>query len=52
MIRRNYEPDRVQCQALKTDGKRCTQIATYSNGGKALCQRHHLMIIKSKEKQK
>lgn len=37
----NYEPDRVQCQALgaKTK-KRCTLIATHSDGGKAYCERH------------
>lgn len=35
-----YEPDRVQCQALTNHGKRCTYIATHSDGGKALCERH------------
>lgn len=46
---RTYEPDLVQCQAIKKDGKRCTQVAHFSNGGKALCPRHHAMVIKAKE---
>jgi hypothetical protein len=46
----NRELDRCQCQALKTDGKRCTLIARHSNGGKALCPRHHAMLIPKKGK--
>lgn len=38
----NYrlEPDRIQCQAKKQDGHRCTSIGTHSDGGKVLCSRH------------
>ena len=36
----NYEPDRVQCQAIiKSTGKRCVKTATHSDGGKAYCAR-------------
>ncbi len=42
---RNYEPDRVRCQAIKTDGQRCSLIARHSNGGKALCPRHHQLWV-------
>lgn len=37
---KNYEPDRVQCQAQTSHGKRCTLIASHSDGGKAYCERH------------
>jgi len=38
---RTYESDRVQCQAIsKGTHKRCTLIATHSDGGKAYCERH------------
>ncbi len=37
----NYEFDRCQCQAVSQKTKqRCTLIATHSDGGKALCERH------------
>ena len=32
----NFEPDNVQCQHPKKDGKRCTYTGTHSNGGKVL----------------
>lgn len=36
-----YEPDRIQCQAISPKTKkRCTLIATHSDGGKAYCERH------------
>lgn len=38
---RTYEPDRIQCQAISPKTKkRCTLIATHSDGGKVLCERH------------
>lgn len=38
---KNYEEDRVQCQAISPKTKkRCTLIATHSDGGKAYCERH------------
>lgn len=38
---RHSEPDRVQCQAIsKKTKKRCSLIATHSDGGKAYCDRH------------
>ena len=49
---RTYEPDRVQCQAITSEGKRCTQIARHSNGGKVLCPRQHLMVVATKMKEK
>ncbi len=49
---KNYEQDKFQCQVIKKDGKRCTQIARHSNGGKLLCPRHQSEMIKSKVKQK
>ncbi len=52
MLNYTNEPDRVQCQAKKKDGTRCTQIARHSNGGKVLCPRHHAMVIKAKELKK
>lgn len=36
----SYEPDRCQCQAMTRDKKRCTLIATHSDGGKVYCDRH------------
>lgn len=37
----SYEEDRMQCTAKRQDGKRCTRIGTYSNGGGVLCETHH-----------
>lgn len=37
---RTYEEDRVQCQAIRQDKKRCTYVGTHSDGGKVLCERH------------
>lgn len=37
---KNYESDRIQCQALSNTKKRCTLPATHSDGGKAYCERH------------
>lgn len=37
---RNHEADRCQCQAITNSKKRCTMIATHSDGGKAYCERH------------
>lgn len=38
---KSYESDRIQCQAVTSRGnKRCTLMATHSDGGKALCERH------------
>ena len=38
---KTYETDRVQCQAVTQRGnKRCTLIATHSDGGKVYCERH------------
>ena len=38
---KNYEPDKVQCQAIvPSTKKRCVLIATHSDGGKAYCERH------------
>lgn len=38
---RTYEADRCQCQAVSAKTKkRCTMIATRSDGGKAYCERH------------
>ena len=51
-MRHTNEPDRIQCQAIKRDKKRCTQIARHSNGGKVLCPRHHLMMVATKMKEK
>lgn len=42
---RTYEPDKVQCQAKKQDGQRCSYIGTHSNGGKVLCERHHQLHV-------
>ena len=36
----NFEPDRLQCQAMTKEKKRCTYTATNSDGGKAFCERH------------
>lgn len=35
-----YEEDRVQCQGVRQDGKRCTCIGTHSDGGNVYCERH------------
>ena len=35
-----HENDRVQCQAITQDRKRCTRIGTNSDGGKVYCDRH------------
>lgn len=36
-----YEPDRCQCQAIvPSTKKRCTLIASHSDGGNAYCERH------------
>jgi hypothetical protein len=35
-----YEEDRLQCSAITDAKKRCTRIATHSDGGKAYCERH------------
>ena len=42
------EPDTCQCQSLTDTKKRCTRIATHSNGGKVLCERHHQMHLAKK----
>lgn len=34
------ESDRVQCQATRSNGKRCMYIGTHSDGGKVFCTRH------------
>ena len=40
-MNRNYEPDRCQCQAIvPSTKKRCTLIASHSDGGKVYCERH------------
>ncbi len=39
-MRKMYEEDRVQCQAVTQNRKRCTCIATHSDGGKVYCERH------------
>lgn len=39
-MRKNYESDRIQCQGIGQNKKRCTCIATHSDGGKAYCERH------------
>lgn len=40
-MNRTYEADRCQCQAVSTKTKkRCSLIATYSDGGKVFCERH------------
>lgn len=50
-MKRYYESDRIQCQAISPKTKeRCSSIATYSNGGKALCAKHQALAIKTKEK--
>ena len=52
-MKRYYESDRIQCQAISPKTKkRCSSIATYSNGGKALCAKHQALAIKTKESQK
>ena len=52
MLSRTYEEDKVQCSAITNDKKRCRLIGTHSNGGAVLCERHHQMKVKSKEKAK
>ena len=34
------ENDNLQCAAKRQDGKRCSYTAKFSDGGKALCERH------------
>jgi hypothetical protein len=36
----NHEPDRIQCQAIGKNKKRCSRIATHSDGGKGFCETH------------
>lgn len=52
MLSRTYEEDKVQCSAITNGKKRCRLIGTHSNGGAVLCERHHQMKVKSKEKAK
>lgn len=40
-----YEDDRLQCTAITQNKKRCTRVATHSNGGKVLCGKHHQMWV-------
>ena len=42
------EPDRLQCVETTDRGTRCTRIATHSNGGKVLCERHHQIAIRNR----
>jgi hypothetical protein len=50
-----WEEDRLQCQAVGTNKKRCSRIGTHSNGGKVLCETHHQIATRKpvcKEKKK
>ena len=42
------EQDKVQCQAIRKDKKRCERIATHCCGTKALCHEHNQIAIRDK----
>ena len=44
-----YEEDRLQCNCITDQKKRCTRIAKHDNGsGKLLCDAHQREYLKKK----
>ena len=41
----SYEQDRIQCQEVTDQKKRCERIGTVSCGGKVRCGGHHQMYL-------
>lgn len=41
----HYEPDSIQCTALRKDGKRCSRTGKFSNGGGVLCLEHQRFLL-------
>lgn len=43
---------KLQYTAKKNDGQRCTGIAQHFTGKQSLCNRHHLVWMADKQKEK